>query len=308
MLEIICLIIMVFTILLHSTGIYILLKIQTTTNQRLFLMNLSAGELFLTISDILHYSLDLAGFKPKSFPLMQFDRVINAGLYSGCCLLHIIMTIDRLIAGIYPLEYSTMLSRKRTKVLLACSWLSGFSSSVPFFFLPVKMLRNIYYYIIHHSLQILFLFCAVTTYSVILSKLIRRGNTLNSGNRRMSTVNKEGNSNFYLTAGLIILSFAVLVVFPCTTEIILHFVYQFHSGILEKLLHISWALNFMVDAIIYILFQPQVRVSLKKTMYNLSAFCKRNKVIARSLVTAYDLQPSSPAVIVRSNEQLGTSL
>ena len=307
-LEIISITIMVITVALHSTGIHLLLKIQTKTNQRLLLMNLSAAELYLTLSDMLNSSLDLAGFKSTSFPLKKIDRVVNAAVYSGSCLLLIIMTIDRAVASICPLKYNTVMSGKRTKILLLCSWLASTLSSLPFFFLPWRTFHDIYYTIIHQSLQIMFLFFAIITYSLIFTRISRRNKSFDgSRNKCISNINKDGNSKFYLTAGLIILSFTLLVVLPCMVEIILYSIYKIKSSLLDSILHISWASNFMTDAIIYILLQPKVRNLLRKKIADSSSIFIRNKTECKTASELIILQPLSAKLDAASTETLFTS-
>ena len=119
-----------------------------------------------------------------------------------------------------------------------------------------------------------FLLIAFSTYICITTKLKRRQSLDKNRNCTVSSQKVlTSGTRLYIISGLILLNFVILAVIPSITDIILVHMYTKQLPVFARhLIYVIWEVNFVVDPIIYILLQPQIRNWLR--MKSVALFSK----------------------------------
>ena len=175
------------------------------------------------------------------------------------------LTLDRLLMSILSIKYQITVTKRKTKITLAVSWMTGNIFGVILYFLKPEQETYVLKTCFFPTSNMSFIITALITYSYILYQLINRKRRLNTNSKGSSktdgdkTPKRRNNlAKFYFVTGFIVLSFTFLIAIPSTVKLI-HYQNYLHRRI-SITLHF---VNYAVDPCIYIFLQPSVRKLLK---------------------------------------------
>ena len=233
-------------LLLHLIGVYTL-KVRTKwNNQVIILMNLSLTEIILITNDIILSSMRLNGchsYDYKSFP--EFYRKIFTFLvFFGIpeiTLSLILLTIDRLICVLSPLNYRIVAEEKSLfQKMVIGSWLISITSGLLTLSPKTIEVGIMFCYITGPFTVILFF----TTYIIIAFKIKMSKSALESNANASQRSEQVIIKKHHLVPGLIISTFVLFYIIPFTLKVF----YQFNSIFIA----LCPSVGYISDALIYI--------------------------------------------------------
>ena len=264
-------IVIVFAISLNSVGIYLLCQIRNTrTNQNVILMNLSSAEILLCLIKMIDKLFSLLRISYD----MKIIKTVQLCFYLTYYLLMILMTLDRLFVSVSPIKYQVIMTQRKTKMVLTSSWIAGLIFGLLVYSLRPLDILYLFATVLMPVLNGSFFVAALTTYSYILHKLLDRRTLINKNSRENSSNNPTKNSRqhkelakFYYVAGLILLTYIILVGIPSSVKLFVYYPDMNSFG--YRMLTAPYYVNCIADPCIYIFLQPTVRKLLKNkiTMY-----------------------------------------
>ena len=114
-------------IILHSTGIILLTKIQRMRNQDLIILHLSVSELFMCLLDIAQNIMTRDRYANQSTSL-----AVSYVIIANCCffvvpsfLIIITLTVDRFLEVLLNIKYQLYFTKLTVKLVLALNWSLG---------------------------------------------------------------------------------------------------------------------------------------------------------------------------------------
>ena len=236
-------------------------------------MNLSSAEILICIIGLAPKFLSLLGISDN----MKIIKTVPTGLYITYYLLMILITLERLFVSVFPIKYHTIMTQRKTKIILTSSWITGLIFGLAFYHLRPLEIQYLFTTIFWPVLNGSFVVTALITYSYILHKLFNRQTLIHKNSRENSPNNPIQDSRqqkvfvkFYCVAGLIMLTFVILVGIPSSIKRLVY--YPDHKSIEYRILYAIYHVNYVADPCIYIFLQPAVRKLLK----NRITMCTKN--------------------------------
>ena len=262
-------IISALALLLNSLGIYLLSEIKKRpTHQNFILINLSVAEILSCIIGVIYFAL-LLGNHNIYVSSVWFYQTIGHGTFLAYDFIMITITLDRLAMSVLSIRYQSIITYRKVVIILASCWIMGPSISLLLFLLKKYQLIcfQLYNRIVFTAVDLSFVTVTVITYLHILYRLIKRRKLFQS---EESETSKQGNTTpnlnqgknlfkFYMTSGLIILSYTLLVAIP---NLIREFSFEQYNRSTNYLYAVR-PINYIVDPCVYILFHQSVRNLLK---------------------------------------------
>ena len=265
--------IIVFNILFHGIGLYLLLKTYTRrgmTTQQMLILHLSVCEFLSNCVWLVIY-------------VLLFLRCYIASPYGYCIctylalkkimyILIMLMTIDRLAAVLLNFRYRSLWNTDKTKKTLFLTWLIGALHYIAY----VILYRFQGEWYIHEkwslysntALSIFYVLLAAATYSVLFwkymkSRKLMHNNQTQQGENESSTSISQTflKSRFYVSV-LIVFTYLIFDTIPSCAAGFLHV--HVHYKAIWAVMRIFRHLNCTSDAIIYIFLQKDVRKELFK--------------------------------------------
>lgn len=269
-------------IILHTTGIYLLLsrdQYDKSSVQQLYIINLSASEICFSV---LWLSYDLPDLIPGHKRVNIIDLIERYRLYIKICIyssvvfvfycIMIYITCDRLVATKFALKYRVYWNRKRAKVLVSATWFVAF-----LLFLVIILVDIFSPFAEYHSIDVqfhkyfympinfIFIVLAVLTYLFIF-RVYKRSVDMKSS-RRNSVFVVFYKSHFYISV-LLILTFLVFIIIPdlvylCVISLSNQDPEKFYQVVLSACV-VSYSIANIMNGCLYIFCQPNIRERLWK--------------------------------------------
>lgn len=256
--------------MLNSVGLYLLHKDgrRRQTNQHLILKFLSGCEIVLAVISILRWVLKFQGFTENDRILQIVILIVYAASFNYSCVM-IFMTLDRLIATKFPFRYSTILSKRKTKIILCsstftCGAIGCISLLVDY--ARFKFYIDSYVFIIVSAIATVII---VVTYVYILVKLTRQRRSLAPQDSTRSRGNAEG-QRYLKMAIAITASFILCFLVP---DMLFALFYESFANFNSNIIFITWYLGLLFDPITYIFMQKRLRNLLLEKLHIRS--CRR---------------------------------
>ncbi len=253
----------IISILLNSLGVYLLCAARPVNSSNILLINLALSEIVVAVISI------PTNFVPISSSMLLIGAVLISSLLYYFAMF--MLTIDRLVAILFPLKHRVMVTRRRLTLAISTTWFLALLVGICFvildmhFHIGVGLMHKIFL-----SLDVTFIVLCVITYGSTLIKMLRRRRLLNiqldinvENRRRFVTEN----SRFFKITALIILSFLLFSLIP---DVVLNF-YFTNNQIFMQCIMTAWSISFVADPCIYIFLQAHLRLLLKSKL----SICKR---------------------------------
>ena len=228
------LIIIAIAIIFNSVGIYGLLSMKSNrTFQKLILLNLSMGEILVSVVAIPYFVLISLGTDPNSYTtekLFGTATSFRLPLYS----MMIFLTVDRLIACKMHFSYRQLITRRVATIILAFSWASG-AAYYTADLLSAHDVTKRYSKIIFTVVDSIFLFLVTITYTYILRRIMEQRHLLQNTPEKNHFQRRK--AKFFKVLSAIILTFTLLVAIPDIVVTILQLTNQnihFYTELLHK--------------------------------------------------------------------------
>ena len=241
-------------IILNIFGVYCLHKTKKVgKNQRIILTNLSAAKMIAVPMFCLenYYTFFSPLYQPKSYLMVSrySDFTVTILVLIGMSL----VTVDRLLCVVLCLKYKVYVTEGRLIKVVVFIWLLTFLLSFLAYFPP-------YSFYLLKLLGCCFLFITVVTYSTIAYKLKKRTRDFASA---VNTANTERNPfrKHYIIPFLIVISFVILAVIPFDLSL-----FAKHSKLLDLVRFPIMSINYIVDPLIYMFLQQDVRKTALDTL------------------------------------------
>ena len=257
------------TLILHSVGSYLLLKTFNWNNvrtQQVLILNLSICEWLVNFLWLLFEVLYIFGYKEET-PYYANFYCVHLACIGTLYLLMVVMTLDRLMAVIYPLKYIAHWSIERTKKILIWIWTIGATSGICFVCLCEFMDRRWYLEtkFLHLSTAFNMIFIAVAFVSYVLiflrykkSKDSLQANGMVHGGRLHSSASQHFHKSRFHIPILIVLTYIIFNILPH----LFYILELFDEQIVLRITDVLFALGYLSDGLIYIFLQQKVRRQL----------------------------------------------
>ncbi len=245
------------SIILNTLGVYLLCATRPLSNSKILLLNLAASDLVTTIIGIANnfrHVLGLEALIELEKILASFSIVYYFSIY--------FLTVDRLIATLFPLKYIIILTKRHLVRAIVTKWLTISLFGISFF-LRESWFTFIWQYI-WVILDLIFIVLCLVTYGLILTKLLARRrlqheNRDREARRRQRRIINR-NQKFFKIVALIVVSFIFLNLVP---DVILFF-QDSDDQVVLGILGMIWSLGVVMDPLIYVFLQDDLRLVLKR--------------------------------------------
>ena len=267
-------VILIPSIILHGSGLYFLHCIgETTTNQKLLLINMSVAEFLCALMTLvlrfLSYDFNICNIKTKE-TIYKIIHGCSWLFYYIYLMAPILVVLDRLIGVATPLSYRDYFSKKRAKLCVALTWVGGVVFAAPLLSIPHDSWLN-YCPFVAAGIEILVIIIFVCAYSWIGCEVRNRRRPQNNRTVRCNRRNGEGGSvqhNFKLLtmASLIIVTFIIFVAVPEIIIVTLVKTDPFLANDIRQDIYCITTFNLLIDPIIYLFGFPPLRKIMKEKM------------------------------------------
>ncbi len=250
------------SIFLNSLGIYLLSATRPLNSGKILLINLAISEIFFALIDIPTKFIHIPSLKSKTLIVSASSMPYYFAMF--------MITIDRLVAFLFPFKHRVMVTNRRLTFAIVASWVLALLIGLCLFIINEGNHLYIYIWIAFDAAYILL--CAIT-YGLIFIKILKRRKFVNNQqdvNGPARQQNVTSNNRFFKIIALIILSFLIFILVP---DIFFHF-YHTNNETVMKCLDVVWTLGFVADPITYIFLQDHLRLLLKKKLCK----CKQETV------------------------------
>ena len=270
------LLICLLNVLLHLTGMYLLISLRNSTmngNQRLLLLNLSLSEFCLAFIEIVKRCIYITINSNESV-ITQYINIIQ---FSSAAMVFyfimIYMTADRFFHIYLSIRYPLYWSKTKTMRLVWVTWIVCIILSVLLSFLHKYQLvdyKQLFYIYLWPITELLFLAIAFGTYGYAF-KTVYRGRKNKSGLTRSKIKRKSifRQPALYLPS-LLIFTFVVLQVVPDLTIVFVTLRGKTLSEEAFNGVYITYMVSILLDAIIYILLSPYVKRMLIQKLVSIN--------------------------------------
>ena len=256
--------------IVNILGIYLLYQLKSKLKEhRLLLCFLSGTTIVIVLLESVYWIGEVVGLEEYSSRLLQVIIIIDLGVFCTYYLTLLVLTLDRLFAVSYPFAYKRLLNIKKIYFAMVACWISGTLSSIPFFFLDYHAIYDIYYKYIILALDGLILVTVLFTYVFILQLLFKRywkEKRLAASGKIPAYYQKKSNCNckFVRIFLLILTSFLIFVVIPDIYFVYRGVIFDYMSMTEEEIISLMWQINYILDPLVYIFFDPAIRKVLKR--------------------------------------------
>lgn len=290
-------------VLLHSIGIYLLVKIQQRNSgniQTVYVINLSVCEAIMNFLELLRRIPSFFTIRADvESTISVVNEYIHIVMFTGISFVFywvmIFLTLDRLLDILLNIRYPIYWNETKTKNLLGGTWFLGVMLCV-----TVSMLyysigfdwEDAFFKYFYPAISIGFIGLAIVTYGFIFKRYRRTRtnpvcfyNNPIATNQNFNTIdtttsNRQPNawtvfrkSRFYISV-LLILSFIFFMLIPDMTYLLYGIIHKKKDEVLVAACWISYAISNCVDAIIYIFLQADVRKLLWMKIRQFNPFRK----------------------------------
>lgn len=247
----------IVSIALHSVGIHLIRNTSSLLhpNDRLYLINLSLVEIVKTILQnnnqicLMSENQVLAEYAVLTIYLSGFPWIY----------LMVMLTIDRLLRVHFSLRYNVIITPKKTKAIIASCYAVGTALAIALIILYVKTDNSLqiirkFVHPLHGCIHAL---TFLITYSYIYCKIRRgrRSTRVSSSNNRIRHNKSSIFVPFWIT-----LKFIVLIIIPGIFSVFLqHLVRPRNVKFLHIAWRLTWVIDFITDAMIYIFLNDVIR-------------------------------------------------
>lgn len=162
------------SIVLHSTGLYLLTSVRRKRNQDLIIIQLSIAEIGMNVLDI---TQNIIARYPKNKQSLPYLIIVN------CCffvipffLIIIFLTIDRFLEVYFNIRYQVYFRARFVLLFLMSGWCIGFITGIVLLCIKIKYgieVRKYIYKWMFPPYEVLFLVIAACTYCYIYTKYTR---------------------------------------------------------------------------------------------------------------------------------------
>ena len=251
-------------ITLNIFGVYCLNKTKRVgKNQQIILTNLSVAKMIgLPMFCSETYFMFSSPFsRPKYYIIIITYNdffVISLTLFGMW-----LVSLDRLLCVTLCLKYKVYVTKGRLVKVVAFIWLLSF----PLSFIAYLPPFNLY---LLKLLGCCFLLMTVVTYSTIAYKLKKNARELGSA---VNTANTQRNTfrKYYTVPFIILISFVLLGVIPFDLEL-----FMGRGNFLNLVRFPIISLNYIVDPLIYLFFQQDIRKTALNTLRFFRGCCRSN--------------------------------
>ena len=159
----------VFGIILHTFGVYCILKQKRSSNQKIILINLSIVEIFLMICYVIFKTVPY----DKGFPTYALITIIFFSWFSLVLqFLMIYISIDRLLCSILHMQYRYYITSKVVKRVVVGIWIITAPMVVPYF-IRNRCVKYICYDHLPILLNAIFVLLSLSAYSSIIYTVLK---------------------------------------------------------------------------------------------------------------------------------------
>lgn len=265
----------VFNILLHTLGSWLMVSLFRAgilrSVQTLFVIHLSIVEAMSNAVTLSYQVIDVY-FHNAFEAVLYLDHMIGAAQDLMYYMSMYYLTLDRLIAIRLNIKYQSCCTVRRTKWLLAFTWLISLmicAALITIYILEGKIWYKLpYTNYINLGFSSIYVIIAVTTYITLFIHLINSSQfqTQNNSNASISIVQVFRRSNFHIPI-LLITTFLLMVIVPDLVYLTALQDANFTENIsLVYALEILSVSSDTVDALIYIFLIEKVRRLLFKKL------------------------------------------
>ena len=250
-------------IFLHVIGLWVLLKTKesSSSNERLFLTNLSVAEILLSISSVAlnineyYICTDLIEDGPCNISRRVVWYFVSAYLLSQLLLL-----LDRFIGTKWPLKYIDYFPKRRALSLVIISWIFAVILSLPRIHSSLVVYSPEYSPVAGLVMSLSLTVVAISVYGWIAHKVRKQ--------RRIFKTNfNKASSKLVIVPALIISSFGILDVIP---NLIISVWIQIHLEAARKFanyLYLCMTINLIIDSIVYLFWSLHLKAAMKRKLF-----------------------------------------
>ncbi len=246
------------SISLNLLGLYLLVATKPLTNSKILLINLTVSEIIVSVTGLIH-----------NFAYLFLDSVVfsvvvdvNAAMWTFYYFAMFLLTIDRFIAVKYLLRYRLVLTKKLLIRLILAAWILALILAITICFSNKIFMASFreYMWIVFDCIGVTL---SIFVYGFIYFKSSARKFENNpqeiNANRRRRLMFKRNRKLIKMVA-LIILSWIFFLLVPSITFMCFHL----GSETVYMGFTIVWFMGLVVDPLIYIFLQDDLRLLLKR--------------------------------------------
>ncbi|XP_065064163.1 melanocyte-stimulating hormone receptor-like [Rhopilema esculentum] len=244
-----------FSIILNTTGLYILSKTDyRSSNQILLIKNISLCDIIVSIAWLIWDILALYLYPNDGTMETRLWCLVVTTYFIWLSFLFL-LTIDRFIGANFPFKYKIIASKKNIFRTVASIWMVGSTSSIICVLFFSDVFKS-HIFLVWLILDSLFIILFIMTYSSICFRVVG-GKIQHTKSGQMSN-----NQKLYRMVFCMLMSFVLFEVVPDAALIAV-----FHlqtSNLNDWLVNVSlcYRFNLLVDPLIYVFLQPQARRTL----------------------------------------------
>lgn len=297
-LDIISSIFLALAIILNSLGIYLLYlqEEKKWSHQKIMLTALSISLIAISTSEGIYLIGEWSGLEEETSVFLKYCDIVTAGLFFTYYTVLFTLTIMRLLSCVYIFNYHKIISCKSLVCVLASFWILGLVAASPFIFMSTQTFVDIWYKWIYLSLDSLILVSVTFTYTFIARTSYK------SKRAAKGAYTAYSNIQYVKVTLLIVITFILLVVTPDV-----YFAYRFaftKTGTVmeERAVMACWQLNYIIEPLIYIFFQKEIRRTLYRMLANMVCAKEELYEIPKSNTTTFVVDHTKKKVVDDTHE------
>ena len=291
---------------LHSFAIYLLSKLPKRRNQDVIFLNISASEICMCCCETTQNIVSRV-YHGKTLAV-KITILIQCSLFVIPNILFMsVLAIDRFGEIYFNIKYPVYISKPRLKIVLLLIWIVGTVTgtiALPLMITGNEAVLGIIFTYIFPVLEGIFIVVAAGSYAYIYKKFYDAKVYQLDHFKSQSNKVKLNKKNF-LPPFLILFNFMVFVIAPDTTNLFLFYIQGNGKQLHTNVLTILYIIGFINDAIIYIIFQRNLRtLFFKKLRYKreniehnkLAVIHSRERSNSKELNISYEVTDNSIAL------------
>ena len=249
----------------HMTVILLLRKVQRgATNQKLLITNLSLAELFfIPVSTVYYFRLLWTKEGTLSY---EITTVAFVAVALNCYFANWFLILDRTIAGLKPLQYRSIFTKGRVKVVAIALW-------GPILLIPIPYITSGFetfvrlMIILSLGMDVLMIINALFCYSVVFAASRKRQKTFRQtdGNRGVARSISRQRNQIFKVAIPVMLTFLIFVTLPDVVSLILT-VKKIDPIFYRKILYTIPCLDIFFDPLLFLYQYPPLRSKFMKML------------------------------------------